>query len=207
MALGFLHGTKIRRHFVRLHNHLAQKDNTRAYDFPDHAHHTHNGVHLLQIAAVRTQFFPDIGNRVNPNDIHSLVCQIEEVVHHFIEHPGISVIQIPLVRIKCCHDIMPHFRQVSEVARRSCREYLRDGFFILLRDRRICIEEIAAHVFSVSLTRLLGPLMIFRGMVHNKIHTQTYAFLMAFFCQFSQIIHRAEFWFYPAEICYRIAAV
>ena len=112
MAFRFLHGSKVRNNFFRFHNNLAQKNNTRADDLSDHTHHTDDGVNLFQVTARSSQLFPDIRNRVNTDHIHSLVCKEEEVVHHLIENTGISVVQIPLIRIKCCHHLMTGFRKI-----------------------------------------------------------------------------------------------
>ena len=207
MALRLLYGSEIRRHFIRLHNHFSQKHNARTHNLSDHTHHADNCVHLFQIAAVRTQLFPDIRDGVNSDNIHSLVRQVKEVVHHLVKHPGISVIQIPLIRVKCCHYIMSHFRQISEISRRCCRKYLRNGLFILPRNRGICVEEITAHIFTVSLPGLYSPLMILRRMVHNKIHAQTDSPVMTLFRQFSQIVHCAKLRLHLAEICHRISSV
>ena len=164
-------------------------------------------MYLGKIPAVCSQLFPDIGNRIDPDNIHSLVCQIEEIVHHLIEHPGIAVIQIPLIGIKCGHHIMPQFRQPGKVARRRCREYLWYSLLVFLRNRGIRIEKVTAHVLSVSLTRSSRPLMILRCVIHNKIHTQADPFFMAFFRKIRQFFHRSQLRFHLSEICHCVSAV
>ena len=102
---------------------------------------------------------------------------------------------------------MPHLRKIGEIARRCRREYLRNCLLVFLRDGRIRIEEVTAHILSVSLTRPFRPFVIFRRMIHNKIHAQADAFVVALLCEFSQIIHRSQLRFHLAEISHRIAAV
>ena len=102
---------------------------------------------------------------------------------------------------------MPQLREIGKVARRCSRKYLRYSLLIFLRDGRIRIEEIAAHVLAVSLARSSRPLMILRRMVHNEVHTQADAFFMAFLGQLRQIVHSAQLRFYLSEICHRISAV
>ena len=207
VALRLLHRAEIRRHLVRLHYNLAKEHDARADDLADHAHHADDRVHLGQVPAVRSQFLPDIGNCINADDVHALVGQVEEIIHHLIEHPRVAVVQIPLIGIESGHHIMPHLRKVCEVARRRRREYLGHGLLIFLRDRRICIEEVAAHIFAVSLAGFYRPLMILRRMIHHEIHAQTDPFVMAFLRQFRQIIHGSQIRLYFPEIRHRITAV
>ena len=207
VALRFLDRAKVWRHLVRLHDHLAEKHNPRTNDLADHTHHTDDGVHLRKIPAVRPKFFPDIGNRIDADNIHSLVCQVEEIVHHLVEHTRVSVVQIPLIRIERSHHIVPQLRKICKVARRRGRKYLRYSLLIFLRDGRIRIEEVAAHVLAVSLARSFRPLMILRRVVHNEVHAQADAFFMTLLRQFRQIIHSAQLRFYLSEICHRISAV
>ena len=102
---------------------------------------------------------------------------------------------------------MSKLRKVSEIARCCCREYLRDRLFIFLRDGRVRIEEVAAHILAVSLTRFHCPLMILGCVVHHKIHAQADAFFVAFLRQFGQILHRPEFRLHLTEVSHRITAV
>ena len=160
VTLRLLNRTEIRSHLVRLHNNLSEQHDSRADNFTDHTHHTDDRVYLRKIPAVCTQLFPDIRHRIDTDDIHSLISQVQEVIHHLVEYARIAVVQIPLVRIECGHHIVAELRQISKVARRCCREHLRHRLFIFLRNGRICIEEIPAHIFPVSLARLHCPLMI-----------------------------------------------
>ena len=207
MAFRFLHGSKVRNNFFRFHNNLAQKNNTGADDFSDHTHHTDDGMNLFQVTARSSQLFPDIRNRVNTDHIHSLVCKEEEVIHHLIENTGIAIVQIPLIRVKSSHDIMTDIRKPGKVSRSSGREHLRYGLFVLVRDLTVVVEEVTAHIFSVTLACLFGPLMILGSVVHNKIHTQVHSVFVAFVSKGSKILHgtkvRADF----AEVGYCVTTV
>ncbi len=207
MTFRLLHSTKIWHHLLRLHDDLTQKQHTRTYDLTDHAHHTHDGMYLLQIPALRPQLLPDIRNRIDPDDIHPLTGQIQEVVHHLIEHPGITVIQIPLIGIKCSHHIMSHFFQISKITRRRGGKYLRYSPVILLRYGRIAVKEVTAHIFPVAFSCLFRPLMILRGVVHDKIHAQVDFSLMTRLCQICQLFHRPKLRLYLPKIRHRISAV
>ena len=207
MAFRFLHGSKVWNNFFRFHNNLPQKNNTGADDLSDHTHHTDDGMDLFQITARSSQFFPDIRNRINTDHIHSLVCKEEEVVHHLIENTGISVVQIPLIRIKSSHDIMTDIRKPGEVSGSSGREYLRYGLFVFVRNLAVVVKEVTAHIFSVTLACFFCPLVIFRSVVHNKIHTQVHSVFVAFVSKGGKIFHgtkvRADF----AEVGYCVTTV
>ena len=102
---------------------------------------------------------------------------------------------------------MFHFRKPCEVPRRRCREYLRHGLLILSRNRIVIEEEISAHILSDSLSCLLCPLMVFRSMVHNKIHTHIDILLMASRRQALQVLHGSKLFLHFAEIRHGVAAV
>ena len=207
MALRLFYSSEIRNNLLRLHNDLTKKYNTWADNLGDHTHHTDDGVNLFQVTAWSSQFLPDIRNRINTDDIHSLVCKEEEVVHHLIENTWIAIVQIPLIWIKGSHDIMTDIRKPGKVSRSSGWEYLWYGFFVLVRDLAVIVEEVAAHIFAVTLACFFGPLMILGGVVHNKIHTQVHSVFMAFVSKSGKILHgtkiRADF----AEVGYCVTTV
>ena len=207
MAFRFFHSSKVRHNLFRLHNHFSKKNHSRAYNLADQAHHTHNGVYLRKIPAWCVQFFPDIGNRINSDYINSLVCKEKEIIHHLIENPRISIVQIPLIGVKGGHYIMPDFRQPGEITRCSSWKYLRYCFLIEGRNIRIVVEEITAHIFPVALAGFFCPFMILRGMIHYKIHTYTDAFFMAGICKFFQIIHSSQIFLYFTKISHCITAI
>ena len=92
VAFRLFDSSEIRDHLGRFHYYLAQKQHAGTYDLTHHPQHTHNVMHLRKVAAVRPQLLPDIGNRINADNIHPPVGQVEEIVHHLIEHPGIPVV-------------------------------------------------------------------------------------------------------------------
>ena len=92
VALGLLHGAEVGHHLARLHDHLAQQQHAGAYDFPNHAHHADDGVHLLEVPAGGAQLLPDVRHRIDADNIDTPVGEVEEIGHHLIEHPGIAVV-------------------------------------------------------------------------------------------------------------------
>ena len=157
----FFYRTKIRHYFFRFHYNLTKKQYTRTYNFCNHTHHTDDCVYLFEISAGSSYFFPDIWHRINSYDIYSLICQIQEIIHHLIKHSRIAVIQIPLIRIKCCHYIMAVLRKIRKVSRSCCRKYLRYCLLVFLRYLIIIIEEIPAHILSFASSCPLRPFMVF----------------------------------------------
>ena len=164
-------------------------------------------MYLRKIPALSSQLLPDIRNRVNPDDIHSLIGKIQEIIHHLIKYPGICVIQIPLVGIETGHNMVPDLRQPRKIPRRCSRKYLRHRRLELSRNIKAVIEEIPAHILAVPLSCLHCPLMILGSMVHYKIHAQVHSLVMAFLCKLRQILHCSKIRPYLPEISYRIAPV
>ena len=160
MTFRLFYRTKIRNYLLRFHDYFTEKCHTRADDLTDHAHHTDNGMYLLKVSARGSELFPDIRNCIDPDDVHSLICEEQEIIHHFVEYPRIPIIQIPLIRVKCRHYKMSGFRYPCKIPRCGCREHLRNRFFKFSRDIIIIIEEITAHVFSVTVLCLYRPFMV-----------------------------------------------
>ena len=102
---------------------------------------------------------------------------------------------------------MPHLRQIGKVPRRCGREHLRDRLLIFLRDGRVCVEEVAAHILAIPLARSLRPFMVLGRMVHDKVHAQADAFVMALLRQLSKVFHGPQIRFYLPEIRDRISSV
>ena len=160
MTLRLLHCSKIGHHFFRLHDHLSQKKNPRADNLTDHAHQPDDGMYLGQISAGGAQFFPNVGNRVNADNVDPSVCQIEEIIHHLIKHPRVPVIEIPLIRIESGHHKAPRVRKPGKVARRRGGKYLRNRLLIDGRNIKGIVEEIAIHVFLFPGSGPFCPLVI-----------------------------------------------
>ena len=161
MALRFFNGSKVRSYLGWLHDYLAQKKDSRAYDLTDHTHHAYNGMYSRQISAAGSQLFPDVGNRIDTDHIDTYIGKKQEIIHHLVEHPGIAVVQIPLIRIERGHDIMSDLRKICEVSRGSRWKYLGNRFFIFLGNAVIVKEEITAHVLAFPFSCTHCPLMIF----------------------------------------------
>ena len=102
---------------------------------------------------------------------------------------------------------MPDFRQPGKVTRSCSWKYLRHCFLIERRNIRIVVEEVTAHIFPVALAGFFCPFMVFRSVVHNKVHTQADAFFVAGTGKCLQIIHRSQIFLYFTEISHCITAI
>ena len=102
---------------------------------------------------------------------------------------------------------MPRIRQPGEIPRRGCRKYLRNCPLIHLRNCVIIIEEIPAHIFAVPLAGFFRPLVILRGMVHNKVHAHIHMLFMAGCRQTFQILHGSKLFLHLSEVRHRITSV
>ena len=173
MAFRLFHGPEIRRHSGRLHNHLAQQQNTRTDHLTNHPQHPHNGMYLRQIPAACAKLLPDIGHRVDPQHIYPVIGQIKQIVHHDVKYIRIRVIQIPLIRIECRHHVFPDILQPGKVAGSCGGEHLGAGLFILSGYIVAVKEEIPILILLFSRPGPPGPFVLLRGMVHDEIQAQT----------------------------------
>ena len=92
MTFRFFERSEIRDNLGRLHNNLTQQYNAGANDFRDHTDHTHNGVYLRQVSAVCPQLLPDIGDCIDPDDINSLIHQIQHIINHLVKNHRIGIV-------------------------------------------------------------------------------------------------------------------
>ena len=207
MAFRFFHRAEVRNYLFRLHHHFTKKKDTRTYDFANHTHHTNNRMHLGKVSARRIQFLPYIRHRIYAYDIYPFISQEKEIVHHFVEYPGIFIIQIPLVWVKRSHHKMLLIRQICKIPRCGGREYLRHGLLIQGRYVGIFKEKVTAHILPVALSGLFRPFMILRGMVHHKIHAYVYPFFMACPRQILQVLHRSQVLLHLPEVRNSIPSV
>ena len=85
-------------------------------------------MYLGKITAVGAKLFPDIGNRIQTDNINTLISKIKHVEDHFIQHHRIAVVKIPLVWIKSGHNMLLDILQPGKVTRSCSGEYLQDRF-------------------------------------------------------------------------------
>ena len=170
VTLRLVHRAKIRRQFFRFHDDLTQQHHARADDLTGQLHHPHQRMDLRQIPAVRPQLFPNIRDRIHTDHIHAPVGQIQHIVRHVVEDHRIMIVQVPLVRVERGHDDLAHVIQPGEITRRCRREYLRNGFFVPVRDIPVIVEIIAAHSCRISCPRGFCPCVFLTGMVQDEIH-------------------------------------
>ena len=114
------------------------------------------------------------------------------------------IIQIPLIRIKCCEHMSVHLFTPCKVARRSFREHLRHRLLKLIRNLACLITLIAIHIFLFA---SLGSHCRICCMIHNNIQTQTDSAFSQLFCQLFQLFICSNFRIYLFKILYRIATV
>ena len=207
VAFGLLHRAEIRDDLGGLHDHLAQQQCARADDIRRHVHHPHQGMDLREIAAVCAELLPDIGHRVQADDVHALIAEIEHVLRHVIEDNGIGVVQVPLIGVEGCHYDLVSFFAPAEVAGGRGRKHLRHRLFKLLRNGPVVIEEIPRLALRVSGSGLFCPLVILAGVVHHKIQAEGDAPVVAVRGQCFQIFHGPKLRLDLPEVCHRVTAV
>ena len=164
-------------------------------------------MNLHQIAAGCPKLLPDVRNRVETNHVHTLVAQVQHVIRHVVKYRRVPVIQIPLVRIKGCHDNLSRFLAPGEIPRSCRRKDLGDRLFKFIRDRPVIKEKVPVLVFLLAGSRSPGPFMVLAGMVHHEIKAQAHAPPMAGIRKRLQILHASKRRIDTPEIGYGIASV
>ena len=207
VALGLFHGPEIGDHLHRRHDHLAQEHDAGAHDLADHAHHAHDRVDLGEVAAVGAELLPDVGHGVDADDVHALVGQVEEVVHHLVEDARVAIVEVPLVGVELRHHGLAQLRQVGEVAGRRGGEDLRHVAGVLVDHRLVALEEVPAHVLALAGTRPPRPLVLLRGVVHDEVHAEADAALVALPREVGEVLHRPELGLDATEVPDGVAAV
>ncbi len=207
VALGLLRCSEIRSQLLGLHHHLSQKENAGAHDLCDQPNHADNGVYLRKIPAVGAQLLPDVGNRVDADDVDSAVGKVQKIPCHLVEYDRVPVIQIPLIGIERGHHILAQLRKIGEIPRCRLGEHLRHGALKLRRQAVIVVEEIPVLVFSFSCPRTPCPLVLLGCVIHNEVQADTDSPAVAVLCQLRQILHRPQTRQYLSKIRNRVAAV
>ena len=207
VALRLLQGPEVRDDLGGLHDDLAQQEGPGADDLGCHAHHADQGVDLWQVAAVGAQFLPDIGRRVQADDVHAVVAEVEHVRCHIVEYDGIGVIEVPLIGIEGGHDDLTGLLAPGEVAGRGRREDLGHGLFKLVGNVPVIVEKVPVLVFLLAGAGAPGPLMVLGGVVHDKVQADAHAAVVALVAELCQVLHGTQFRLYLAEIRDSITAV
>ncbi len=207
MAFRFLHGSEIRDDFGRFHHDFAQDQRSRTDDLGGDPHDPYHRVDLRKVPAVRSQRLPDIRRRIEPDDVNTVVAQIQHIRRHIVEDHRIAVIQVPLIRIERRHDDFPGFFAVCEISGSRGGKDLRHRLLELFRYLPVVKEEISVLIFLLPRSRAFCPLVILARVIHHKIKADADAAAVAFLRKVSEILHGPQFRLHLPEIRHRIAAV
>ena len=162
---------------------------------------------LRQVAAVGAELLPDVGHRVQTDDVHALVAEEEHVLGHVVEDDGVGVVEVPLVGVEGGHDDLARLLAPGEVAGRGGREDLRHGLLKLTGDAPVVVEEVAVLIFLLTGAGASGPLVVLARVVHHEVEADRDAAAVAVGGERGQILHRAERGLNLSEVGHRVAAV
>ncbi len=207
LALGLLHRAEVGNDLGGLHDDLSEKERAGADHLGCHPHDADQRVDLGQVSAVRADGLPDVGDRIQADDVHAVVAQKQHVCGHVVEDRGVAVVQIPLIGIEGGHDHLVGLLTPGEVSGCGLREDLGNGLLELVRDVPVVEEEIPVLVLLLAGTGSSCPLVILTRVVHDEVEADAHAAVMALVGEIGEIIHGAQFRLYLPEVCHRIAAV
>ena len=164
-------------------------------------------MYLGKISAGGSQLFPDIGYRIQPDDVDAPVGKAEHILRHVVEYHGVSVVQIPLIGIEGGHNDFSGIFQIGEIT--GCRggEHLGNGLLVPVGFLPVVIEKVPAAGNRVSRSGGLGPGVFLAGVVHHEIQAHTDALLPAPVCQGFQIFHGSQLRLHPPEVRNGVAAI
>ena len=207
MALRFVYRAEIGHHLTGLHHHLAQQQRSGADDLAGQAHEAHQAMYLGQVAAAGAQLLPDIGHRVQADDVHALIAEVEHILRHVVEDRRISVVQIPLVGVEGGHDHLARLLVPGKVPRRGGGKDLGHRLLITNGDLPVVKHEVALLIGPFPRTGSPRPGVVLAGVVHHKVQANGDAAPVAVLRQSGQIRHGSKLRLHLAEVRDGIAAV
>ena len=207
VALGLFDRAEVRDHLGGLHDDFAEKERAGADDLAGHAHDAHQRVHLREVPALRAELLPNIRNRVEADDINSVVAEVQHIARHVVEHDRVAVIEIPLVGVEGGHDDFAQLREFGKVSRRGRWEDLRNRLLELTRDVPVVEEEVTILVLRLAGPCSDRPFMVLARMVHHEVKADADAVVVALIGKGRKVLHRAKLRLHRAEIGNRITAV
>ena len=207
MALRLVDRTEIRSELGRLHDDFAEKQRTRADHLGCHSHDTNQSMYLRKVPVICAKLLPDIRCCVKTDNINAVVAEIQHISCHIVENDRVAVVQIPLIRIEHSHDRLADFRNPCEVAGRSCREYLRNGLLIFIRNCPVVKEEVSVLILFLAGACSLRPLMILARMIHDEVEADIHSLGMAVNGKLIEVFHCTELRLDLSEIGNSITAV
>ena len=155
----------------------------------------------------RVPSFPDVGDRVETDDVHAPVAEEEHVVRHVVQDDRVLVVEVPLVGIEGGHDHLARLLAPGEVAGCRLGEDFGDRLFIFVRDVPVVVEEIPGLGEGVSGAGGLRPGVVLARVVHDEVEAEGHAVPPAVVGQGFEVFHGAELRVHVAEVRDRIAAV
>ena len=170
-------------------------------------HDADQRVDLREVPAVGAELLPDVGDRVEADDVDAAVAHEEHVGGHVVEDHRVLEVKIPLVRVELGHDDLAGLLAPGEVARSRRREHLRHRLLVLVRDGPVVKEEIPVLVLLLSRSRPLCPFVILTRVVHDEVEADADALLMALSGKSGKVLDGSEGGIHLAEIGDRVAAV
>ena len=175
MALRLFRGTEIGGQLLGSHHHFPFQDHSRTYRLRDEADHPHDGMDLGEVAAGGAHFLPQVGHRIDAEDLHPQIGQVEHTADHIVEYRRIAVVEIPLVGMEGGTDVFLHILLIDKAARRGLREHIGNGLFHLPGNIRRIKADIAVDVFLFARLCPHGPGVSVRRMIDDKVETQAHA--------------------------------
>ena len=207
VALRMLRRPKIGGKLLRGHDHLSLQDHGRADHLQHHAQHAHDPVDLRKVPAAGPKLLPDIGDRVDAEDLHAQVGKEQDVRRHLVEHDGILIVQIPLIGVKGGQHIFFHLLAPGKIARRGGGKYLRHGLLKLRGNIIGIVALIPVLIFLLPGLRPHRPLMGVRRVVHHHVQAEADPPLPQLSREDRKLTVGPDLRIHRAEVLHRVAAV
>ena len=207
MAFRLLHGSEVRHHLGGFHDYFSQQQGSGTNHLRRDPHDPHQRMYLRQIPTVGSQCLPDIGNRIQADDVHPLIAEEQHICRHVVKYSRIPIVQIPLIGIEGGHDHLSRLVAPGEVSGSGGGEHLRYCLLVFIGDVPVIKEEVTILEFLLSRPGTFCPLMVLTGMIHDKIKTYGDSPCMTPLGQRRKILHGSQGRLHRPEIRHRISAV
>ena len=159
------------------------------------------------ILTVGSEPLPDERDRIQAEDVHSLVRQPADELDELVEHLGVGPVEVPLVLVE--GGPHPRVRRVvpGEVAGGKIREDLRERLLELVGHLPVGVQEEVVPILQVPLPGLLRPFVFLGDVVENEVHLQGDPVLPQGGREGFQVVHRPQVGSDLAVVLDRVPAV